>query len=99
MQGQPFILREDGGSYATLVEPRTDAGEIFETRTQYTAYRGVLCRHWIVDWQGSKFDEVSGGLRSRGGTIPVKDGADIAKIIQREAIGRYGYRLPIREMP
>jgi hypothetical protein len=96
-----YIIREHDGRFATLVELVDNShlvdGQKFERRTEYTEYRGLLCRRWNLDnGQGDQFEEVCGGLRSHGATIPVKPGADIAEIIQAEYAGPHRYRPAIR---
>jgi hypothetical protein len=84
------IVRTERGAYATLVKG--------DTSTEYTAHHGLLCVMWnLGNGQGSQYEEVAVGLRTRGGTIPVKPGADIAKIVQTEFRQHYGYTPKIVE--
>jgi hypothetical protein len=101
-----YILREYGGSHATLVEQVTpdvpyDPADratscAHERRTCYTVYRGLLCRTWnLSNGQGPQFSEVCAGLRSTGNTVPAAHDADVARIVQTESRRRFRRNLPI----
>lgn len=70
-----------------IIRRSADAAALIENNrtTEYVSYRGLLCRMWnLNNGQGPQFQEVCRGLHSRGTTIPVPDGVDVAKIIQQE---------------
>jgi hypothetical protein len=84
------IVRTERGAYATLVDG--------DTSTEYTAHGGLLCVMWnLGNGQGSQYREVTGSLGTRGGTVPVQPGADIARIVQAEFKRGHGYRPKIVE--
>lgn len=67
------------------------------TVTDYAAHGGLLCK--VVNrgrGQGDQFFEVCAHLALQGPTVPVPPGADVAKILRKEAAGRFG-KLEIRE--